>query len=519
MSNISFNTTLFDVDKELAEKSFPEFIKQSWHIIEPDEVYQHNWHIDAICEHLEAVNNLEIRNLLINLPPRLAKSSIVSVMWPAWTWISKPSKRWLYSSYAQSLSTRDSLKCRRIVQSDWYQERWADKYDITTDQNQKTEFHNSKQGYRIATSVGGSGTGKGGDVICVDDPHKASDIVSDTKTKRTLDWWDKEMSTRGNNPKTVCKVIVMQRLGENDLSEHVLRQGGYEHLNLPMQFEKRRKIWIINTSNNKLVKKSEETKNLPTKIGWVDPRTEEGEILFKDRFDEADIDEFKRRLGSNGYAGQYQQRPSPFKGNIIQKHWWNFYSQEDLPPESEFDLIAISWDMAFKDTDQSDYVVGQVWGKKGSNWFLLDQVRDKMDFTKTIQQFMYLNAKWKQANMNIVEDKANGPAVISTLKDKIGGIVTYTPQDSKAARLRSIAPNIEAGNYHIPDPDEVVWVEDYIDEFATFPNGANDDQIDATTQASLYVAKNPVWMNDLLHSSDPLEEKKDEFMKTFWPGR
>lgn len=443
-------------------------------------------------------------------------SSIVSVMWPAWAWIKKAHKRWLYSSYAQSLSTRDSLKCRRIIQSEWYQQRWADKYQITTDQNQKTEFHNSQQGYRIATSVGGSGTGKGGDIICVDDPHKALDIYSQTKTKRTLEWWDKEMSTRGNNPKTVCKVIVMQRLGENDLSEHVLEQGGYEHLNLPMEFEKRRKIHIINTAGKK-IKKEYDVKDLPTSIGWVDPRKEEGELLFKGRFSKEDINEFKTRLGVSGYAGQYQQRPSPFKGNIVQKHWWNFYQPEELP--SKFDFIALSWDMAFKDTSDSDYVVGQVWGRLGANWYLLDQIREKMDFNKTIDTFKFMNSKWSQANMNVVEDKANGPAVISTLKDKISGIVTYTPVDSKIARLRSISPTIESGNYYLPDPDNVDWVEEYIEELAVFPNGENDDQVDATTQANLYIKGNPAWKNDLLYGETNKDDQQRNLANQFWPGR
>ncbi|MBT6046455.1 MAG: terminase, partial [Candidatus Scalindua sp.] len=193
----------------LAEASLLEFIKQAWHILEPTTVFQSGWHLEAICDHLEAATNRQIRNLIINMPPRHMKSLAVSVFWPCWVWINDPSSRWLFSSYAQELSTRDSLKCRRLISSEWYRKRWGHKFHLTGDQNQKTRFENDKTGYRLATSVSGLVTGEGGDFIVCDDPHNVKQAESEAVRKGTLRWWDESMSTRGNNPKTVVKVVDM----------------------------------------------------------------------------------------------------------------------------------------------------------------------------------------------------------------------------------------------------------------------------------------------------------------------
>src|SRR6266849_2240648 len=178
------------VDRELATRSLGEFVRQAWLIIEPLTPFVPGWHIDAICDHLEAITRGELRNLLINVPPRHMKSLLVSVLWPAWEWIAHPERRWLYSSYASSLSIRDSVKCRRLIDSPWYRRLWGDRFRLTTDQNTKTRFDNDRSGYRIATSVGGAATGEGGDRLVCDDPHNVQDAESDSVRKATLDWWD-----------------------------------------------------------------------------------------------------------------------------------------------------------------------------------------------------------------------------------------------------------------------------------------------------------------------------------------
>lgn len=447
-----------DIEAELASRHLAEFIPSAWHAIEPFTTYRPSWHIAAICEHLEAVVSGQIRNLLINMPPRMMKSLTVSVFFPAWLWITRPWTRFLYSSYSQDLATDHSLATRRVIESDWYQERWADRFAMAGDQNLKTRFENDHRGARIATSVGGTATGKGGDIVVVDDPHNVLQAESDAIRESTLLWWDRTMSTRLNDPKHGAKIIVMQRVHERDLSGHVLAQGGYEHLALPMEYEP--------TTH-------------ATGIGWRDPRTEPGELLAPGRFGPQQVADAKVRLGSYAYAGQHQQRPAPAAGGIVKRDWWRSYRA--IP--ADMDDYLQSWDMTFRETDSGSYVVGQVWGKRGAERYLLDQVRARMDFPTAVQAVRNLTAKWPQATAKLVENKANGPAIVSSLRGQISGMIEVEPEGGKIARANAVAPQIEAGNVYLPDPTMAPWVGDYVEEFAAFPNGAHDDQVDATTQA------------------------------------
>src|SRR5215211_3060273 len=257
-TDASFWTLFRQAETALAERSLKEFVVQAWHVVEPNTPFVDGWHLDAICDHLEACVRGEVRNLVINIPPRCMKSLLVGVFFPAWVWTTQPWKRFLYSSYGQHLAIRDSLKCRRLITSPWYQDRWGAVFQLTGDQNAKIRFDTDQTGYRIATSVGGIGTGEGGDFVITDDPNNALEAESDLIRQSTNDWWDGTMSTRGNDPKTVVRIIVQQRLHEEDLTGHVLEQGGYDHLCLPMEYEGERS-------------------SLST--GWRDPRRKPGELL------------------------------------------------------------------------------------------------------------------------------------------------------------------------------------------------------------------------------------------------
>jgi hypothetical protein len=214
-----------EINAELATRSLRQFVPQAWAVVEPSTPFVPGWHIDAIVEHLEAISRGQIRNLLINVPPRHMKSLLVAVFWPAWEWIRWPERRWLFSSYGAQLSIRDSVKCRRLIESPWYQQRWADRFALTSDQNAKSRFDNDRSGYRLSTSVGGAVTGEGGDRIVCDDPNNVGEVESDSVRKTTNDWFDVVMSTRANDPKTVGRVVVMQRCHQQDLSGHLLEQG------------------------------------------------------------------------------------------------------------------------------------------------------------------------------------------------------------------------------------------------------------------------------------------------------
>jgi hypothetical protein len=282
------------------------------------------------------------------------KSLLVSVFWPAWEWIRWPERRWLFSSYAASLSIRDSLKCRRLIESPWYQRLWGERFALTGDQNTKGRFDNDRSGYRLATSVGGAATGEGGDRLVCDDPHNVQEAESDSIRKGTIDWFDVVMSTRVNDPKTAAKVVVMQRCHQQDLSGHLLEQGGFEHLCLPAEYEGPKCI---------------------TSIGWSEPREQVGELLWPEQFGPAEIADWKLRMGSYAAAGQLQQRPSPAGGGIIKRHWFRLWQRQGanlppvivkLPDGSQLSIPAVellstdeqaqSWDCAFKDLATSDYV-------------------------------------------------------------------------------------------------------------------------------------------------------------------
>jgi len=476
------------VDAVRAEKSrrkLRDFIREAWTVIEPGTEFCPGWHIDAISDHLEAVTRGEIRNLLITLPPRHAKSLTVCIFWPAWVWITYPEKRWLFASYGANLSIRDSVSCRRLIQSSWYQRHWAGRFRLTSDQNSKVRFENDRTGFRLATSVGGSITGEGGDFVVVDDPHNIAEVHSDTMRQAVLTWWDETMSTRLNDPKSGARVIIQQRVHKDDLAGHVIEQGGYVHLCLPAEYEP----W------NKCT----------TSIGWEDPRTQPGELLWPKRFGQPEIDNLKLTLGSYGAAAQLQQRPAPAGGGIVKDHWWRYWRPKGVmlspvpvrmpdgsiahidaveSPES-FDQQVQSWDMAFKDLTTSDFCVGQVWGRRGADSFLLDQVRARLDFPSTLESLRALTSKWPLAAEKLVEDKANGTAVIATLKHEISGLIDVNPEGGKQARAASVSPQIESGNVYLPHPALQPWVHEYITEWGMFPKGANDDQVDATSQALL----------------------------------
>jgi len=455
-----------EIDQELAARRLREFVRQAWPVVEPSTTFVSGWHLDAICEHLEGVTRGHIRRLLISMPPRHMKSLAVSVFWPCWEWITHPERRWLFCSYAAGLAIRDSLKCRRLLESPWYRARWGNRFVLTSDQNEKSRFENDKTGCRIALGVGGAATGEGGDRVVVDDPHNIREAESETLRQSVLDWWDQVMSTRLNDPRNGAMVIVMQRVHENDLAGHVLRQGGYEELKLPAEYEGSRHR---------------------TSIGWQDPRQERGELLWPERFAREEINRLKRDLGSYAAASQLQQRPSPAEGGILKRHWWKFYREAPR----KFSELLQSWDCSFKDSSTSDFVVGQVWGRNGADKYLLDQVRGRMDYPATIQAVKRLSEKWPQAHAKLVEDKANGPAVVAMLKHEIAGLIAVNPAGGKEVRAHAVSPQIEAGNVYLPDPSIAMWINGFIEECAAFPNGAFDDQVDAMSQALVHLAARP----------------------------
>ena len=478
---------LVQAERDRCSRSLRTYVKRAWNVLEPRTRFFSNWHIDAISDHLEAVTRREIRNLIINIPPRHMKSLTVSVFWPTWSWINVPESRWLFSSYAASMSIRDSLKCRQVILSPWYQRRFGDSFRLLDDQNQKIRFDNNKTGFRIATSVGGAATGEGGDFIIVDDPLKAQEGFSDAARIGANVWWDQTMSTRLNDPDTGCRVIIMQRLHDQDLVGHVMDRmeaGGehYETLILPCEYEPGRKC--------------------VTSIGFEDPRKEAGSLLWPERFSRDTVDTLKITLGPYATAAQLQQRAAPIEGGMFKVPWFkfwvprgasfpvhhtnlddgriHFHEQEEVP--GRFDEQVQSWDFAFKGKKTSDFVAGHVWGKKGADVFLLDRVHERMGINGTMDSILALSESHPEALRKLMEDKANGPAIMEILKKKVPGMIPVQVEADKEARARAAVPYLAGGNVFLPHPMFAPWVLDFIKEFSDFPYGKHDDDVDAFSQ-------------------------------------
>ncbi len=310
------------------ETSLYAFVRTAWPNIETAE-YVDNWHIGAVCEHLQAVTDNQISKLLINIPPGCSKSLLVCVFWPMWEWARNPAIRWFFASYDQRLSTRDSVRCRALIKSPWYQQLWGSKYELTHDQNQKLYYETDKGGYRLATTIRGHGTGEHPDRIVVDDPHNVEQAESEVERQSTLDWWDLTMTTRGVS-REARRVIIMQRLHHGDLAGHVLSKGDWVHICLPMRYEKQQSVDKM--CNNLLTKDivsvqqsvDRKSNNLLTNLlGWQDPRTTEGELLTPQQFSEVVVNEMEKNLGAYGTAGQLQQRPTPREGGMFKEEWFN----------------------------------------------------------------------------------------------------------------------------------------------------------------------------------------------------
>jgi predicted phage terminase large subunit-like protein len=472
---------LQQLQAERASCNLKQFVIQGWHVLEPGTPFVDGIHVDAICEHLQAMIEGRIKDLIINIPPGLAKSMICAVFFPAWVWIKRPEYRFLYSSYKAEYAIRDSVKCRTLIQSNWYQERWADRFQLKTDQNEKSKFENDHMGYRETTSVG-TGTGARAMLVCVDDPTSVDQAASDAERNRANAWWTGTMTTRLNDLKNGHLLLIQQRMHEEDTTAVCLEQGGYEHLYLPIEFEMDRAC--------------------KTSI-WQDPRTKEGQLLWPAKVGPEEVTVLKRKLGSYNYSGQYQQRPSPSGGGIFKKHWFRYWTYKTisvppvLVPMADGTMLKIypvilpdvldtqiqSWDMAFKDLSTSDYVAGGVWGTKKADRYLLDQTRERLGFPETVAAVKAMTRNWPKANLKLVEDKANGPVVIQALRHEIPGLVAVAPDGGKMARAQAVSPQVESGNVYLPHPAIAPWVEAFVEECATFPNGKYDDQVDQMSQA------------------------------------
>ena len=472
-------------------RSLKEFTKSCWQTIEPGRDFHDNWHIDAISEHLQAVVEGDIKRLIINIPPRHMKSISVAVALPAWTWTIQPEKRFLFASYAASLSVRDSVKCRRLIASPWYKAHFGETFQLSGDQNAKQRFENDKTGQRIATSVDGALTGEGGDIIVIDDPHNVREAESSAVREGVLEWWDQAMQTRLNDPKTGAFIIIMQRVHENDLTGHILanENNDWDHLCLPARYE----IGHPTPTQSSLY--------------FTDPRTEEGELLWPERIDRATLDSLDKSLGSYASAGQLQQRPMPKGGGILRAEWWVPWEKEELP---EVEYIIQSWDTAFSTKEKSSYSARTTWGvfrKQGQvNAIVLDMWYDRVTYPelRLIAQESYYEY---EPDAVLIEKKASGQSLLQDLRMAGIPVLEYSPDRDKEARAHASSALLEDGRIWFPSDKK--WAKNLIDICAAFPAGDNDDIVDTCTQAWLRLRKG--WF--VTHSQDYEDEDHEPKQK------
>ncbi len=475
-----------------AKASLRQFIKQAWHIVEPKTIFKSGWHLDAICDHLHAVTDLEIQNLLINIPPRHMKSLAVSVFFPAWEWITYPEFRYVFSSYAESLSKRDSVKCRRLIQSLWYQSRWGGKYQLTSDQNEKLRFENDQTGMRLATSVDGLGTGEGGDRIIADDPHNVKDGESPVKRGSVIDWWDETMSTRLNDEDTGAKIIIMQRVHQNDLSGHVIAENhGYTHLCLPARYEGKNRIFspVLDKSLYKSiygVKNSKLNKSKP----WVDRRKKVGESLWKTKFGKKQLDKREQKMSQYAIAGQHQQNPAPRGGGL--------FKVEHIKVESSFNRYHIVsscryWDKAGtkekEKTQAGCFTSGVLMHKMKDNSTVIEHMRRGKWEAPERETVMKQQANIDGIKIRIYHEQEGGSGGKESAQATNRNLSGYRveadhPTGHKEVRAEAFASQVGNGFVTLIDSGwQGSTINEFLEELEMFPYGTYADQVDCSSGA------------------------------------
>lgn len=476
-----------EAEAEACRASLAEFIRRSWHVLEPATPLNWNWHIDAIALHVQAVledwlkrqedpeYKQRIQNLLINVPPGTGKSRIVSVCAPAWMWTRCPTWRAIFLSANPRVALRDSLYCRDVIESSWYQQVFRPTWKLDQDQNAKGLFRNTVGGERQAIGFNSRITGARGDALFVDDPHDAEEVQSDALRTAVTERWDSAIANRVNDLRCSVRIGIMQRLHEADWSGHVLAQGGWEHLCLPMEFEPER----LGAAKD----------GIPsvTAIGWRDPRTKAGELLFEERFPREILALERTRLGSSGYAGQHQQRPAPADGNLFKKAWFaNRY--RTLP---KMRAVASFWDTALKEKEQNDESACVVAGLgEDGDLYILRVTHGRWE-TPDLAKFLVDQAAWLKRTYgetyrgDYVEDKVSGTTLMQYVRRSNPDIVIIpiSVDLDKVARAQGSLPLCEAGRVHFPDPNfypaAATWAGDTIDQLAAFPFATLKDIVDA----------------------------------------
>ncbi len=445
-----------DLYRVVLRNDLLSFIRQSFATAVPGATFHMNWHIDALAHALERCRRREIKRLIVLMPPRNLKSISVSVAFPAYILGKDPSAKIICASYSQELANKHARDGRAVMESDWFRSSFP-QTRIGPERAAVHDFQTTKRGGRLATSVGGTLTGRGGCYIIIDDPMKPDDATSESARAAVIDWFKNTVLSRLDDKSNDVIIVVMQRLHEEDLAGVLMVNPQWRVLELPAI--------------------AEDDKVIPLTFGRT-MRRRAGDVLSPTREPREILDGLKRDMGSYVFAAQYQQRPAPLGGGLIKWHWFQTY---DEPPKKQAgDQIVQSWDVANTISETSDYSVCTTWLRRGPYSYLLHVVREKLEYP-ALRNMVLFHAASHEASIVLIEKKNAGEPLIQELR-QVSGInpLARDPKGDKETRMYIETPAIESGRVYLPK--DASWLADFRAEICTFPKGKHDDQIDSLSQ-------------------------------------
>jgi predicted phage terminase large subunit-like protein len=449
-----------DEYKYILRHDLVSFIERSFYELNPQTRLLMGQYIEAMSAKLEACRQGKIKRLIINLPPRYLKSHCVSIAFVAWWLGHHPAAQIICASYGQDLANNLAMSCRTLMATAFYKKLFATR--LSPEKQAVNDFMTTKQGFRMATSVGGVLTGRGGDLIIIDDSLKPDEALSETQRNNVNHWFDHTLLSRLNDKTNGCIIIVQQRLHQNDLVGHVLEQGKWEVLSFPA------------------IAEQDEIHLIETLFGSSYFQRRAGEALHPERESLSVLQNIRNSIGDYNFTSQYQQNPAPQGGAMIKKEWLKYYLPDERP--AKFERIVQSWDTANKAGELNDYSVCTTWGEKDKHFYLLHVFRRRMEYPD-LKRAICDQASAHNAHVVLIEDKASGTQLIQDLiADGMSGVMRYEPPPcDKVMRLNSQSAAFENGLVLLPH--ESHWLQEYERELTTFPGSKFDDQVDSTTQA------------------------------------
>ncbi len=440
------------------------FTQRCFQTVVPGQEFLPNWHIGAITHQLERVRRGETRRLIITLPPRNLKSICASVAFPAFVLGHDPSARIACASYAQDLTAKHARDCRIVMESVWYKQLFP-RTRLDRRKNTEAEFETTARGYRLGTSVGGTLTGRGGNLILIDDPMKPAEAMSEAKRNSVTEWYDSTLSSRLDRKTEDAIVLIMQRLHGGDLVGHVLeKRTPWTHLDLPAIAEVAQEIELG--------------------PGRTYQR-EAGEILHPEREPFSVLEDLKAAMGSQAFSAQYQQLPVPPEGALLKRAWFRTYA--GTPAHQPGDRIVQSWDTASKADKTNDYSVCTTWLQRKNDYYLIDVLRVRLEYPE-LRRKILSHAKAYGTKTVLIEDASSGTSLIQDLR-RDGPVrpIAIKPEGDKIVRLEGQSAVIEAGQVLIPE--SAPWLGDFLGEILAFPHGRFDDQVDSFSQFLNWAAR------------------------------